>query len=979
MTRPESAGPAGPAGPDDPTVPRRGARESRRTGATPAPRTGRVAPSGRTRPTRPIRPTSDVQPGSADSPDDPTLNRRSRGAVPSERNLQVSGADTQGDRQMGITARASQSAAPITRAAISRDSGPGVGRFAVRQELGRGGVGVVSAAHDPELRREVAVKVLLDARPEDVAAFLEEAQITGQLEHPNIVPVYDLGRDDRRQPWLAMKLVRGRTLRQIIADCKSSGAHSTLGDLQTDGRLEILQKVCDAIAFAHSRGVIHRDLKPENIMVGEFGEVLVMDWGLARAIGHQDTNPSHQPVSTSRRDTGGQMTMVGDVFGTPSYMPPEQADGRTDDVDERSDVFAVGAILYAMLVFEPPYSGRNVQTILARAARRDCLPPRRRAPGNRIPRELDAITMKAMAADPADRYATASELKADIGRYLGNLSITARRDGLAARAIKWVRRHPTSAMASALLVMFGLVGGMLWINQQAAVERAQLVAELEKQRYAGLQENVREIVQQRRDVACQRWLDGYASRRTGMSEAEYFRRMGRDQVDEMIRDFERVLTAGEKASAIYYDDQDYFYLGTLYAFGVNKPAVALPYFDQALALKESVSARANRAEVRVLLGDMEGALADYDKALELGGESAQLLSNRAIVLQKAGRHEAARADVDRAMVLDTTAWRAVQTSGELYLAAGKLQDAIREYDRALKLRPDYSLALSGRARARMLSGDMDGALEDADRALQLEDSAALRETRATVRSRLGDHQGALDDYQREDALDPGNPATHHNMALELEALGRMEEAMREYNRALELKPTQVDSLLNRGVVRAQNGQTAEALADFDAVLAIDSRNCAALCNRAYVWETRQQFDRATTDYNRALDINPDHANARNGRALIRYRAGDLDGALEDSNVAVRNAPDNIQYLVNRGAIHSKRTEHRAAIVDFEAALRINPDIWMAWANIGAAKSELQDRAGAIEALREAWTRCPDANMRSRLAQSIASLGGDPPR
>jgi formylglycine-generating enzyme required for sulfatase activity len=253
-----------------------------------------------------------------------------------------------------------------------------LGRFEVTGEIDRGGMGAVLRAHDAQLDREVAVKVLLDrhaARPDLRARFVEEAQIAGQLQHPGVVPVYELGGLTGGRPYFAMKLVKGRTLAELLA---------TRQDLAQDlpHLLAMFEQVCQAVAYAHSRRVLHRDLKPSNVMVGAFGEVLVMDWGLAKVLDETPTEPNPAapapPVSmirTRRGESGARehdsRTEAGSVMGTPAYMPPEQACGVVEQLDERCDVFALGAVLCEILTGQPPYVAPENGRVLSLAAQGD--------------------------------------------------------------------------------------------------------------------------------------------------------------------------------------------------------------------------------------------------------------------------------------------------------------------------------------------------------------------------------------------------------------------------------------------------------------------------------------------------------------------------------------------------------------------------------------------------------------------------------
>ncbi len=300
--------------------------------------------------------------------------------------------------------------------------------------IAQGGMGAIVDAQEKLLRRKVAMKIMLHTgSQQDLLRFIEEAQITGQLEHPNIVPVYELGVDEQEQVFYTMKLVRGTTLHQVL-QLIDNGAPGIAEKYPLSTLLTIFQKVCDALAFAHSKGVIHRDLKPANVMLGEYGEVLVMDWGLARASGRNEaagTEPERTLVRSARQEETEMRTMVGMVLGTPQYMPPEQARGETDKFDARTDTYSLGAILYHMLTLEPPISGDDIDQLLQSVSEgkvaahvADTGPRRvqsthtlRHIPDGKIPEPLAAITRKAMAMERGDRYPTVKELQAAVQAF----------------------------------------------------------------------------------------------------------------------------------------------------------------------------------------------------------------------------------------------------------------------------------------------------------------------------------------------------------------------------------------------------------------------------------------------------------------------------------------------------------------------------------------------------------------------------------
>ncbi len=320
--------------------------------------------------------------------------------------------------------------------------GPNLGmRYAYQDEIGRGGQGTIISAFDRDVGRIVALKILREDASKSMnllERFLGEAQVTGQLEHPNIVPVHDMGRLPNGTVYYTMKRVEGRSLDQVLRGLRKADPEIT-ARYNRIRMLSILQQVCLGMEYAHARGVVHRDIKPANIMLGDFGEVLILDWGLAKVIGQQDEGIAPEmeeerellPVELSE---GAQLkTRDGYVQGTPPFMAPEQAKNERDRIGPWSDVYAIGGILYQILTQKLHFHGKNPRDVMIRCVEEDPIPPTERAPHLRVPDELNDICMKSLARNPDERYRSAREMSEEIGAFLEG---TKRREAAQKRVVE---------------------------------------------------------------------------------------------------------------------------------------------------------------------------------------------------------------------------------------------------------------------------------------------------------------------------------------------------------------------------------------------------------------------------------------------------------------------------------------------------------------------------------------------------------------
>lgn len=637
-------------------------------------------------------------------------------------------------------------------------------RYRIEGEIARGGMGAIFEVFDEDLRRKLAMKVVLGESGGDDGAqastpraastarltrFLEEAQVTGQLDHPGIVPVHELGIDAQGQAFFTMRLVHGRDLSEIFAKVDRGEDGWSLARA-----VGVLLKVCEAMAYAHSKGVVHRDLKPANVMVGQFGEVYVMDWGLARVLHAADRHDvrvqSDAPAATERaagskgKDSSTLLTMDGDVLGTPSYMPPEQARGELAAIDERSDVYAVGAMLYRLLAGRAPYDEPTLSTsavvVLTHILSRPPTPLAVCAP--QASPELVAICEKAMAREKAERYASMLLLAEDLRAWSEGRVVAAYEAGAWAEARKWIRRNRALSFAAAAAIL-ALVGGLsasLWMG-----ERARSNAVLAEERRVAAEANAKEATRQARvaeevnSFLNDDLLAAIAPEHEGAEVTV------RQVLDKAAKNLEGRFKDEPSVEAALRTT-----IGTSYA-KLGDFDAALEHVERAMALRESdaLASESERCEtmlrtawVRRGVGRMQEAIDLYEEVIERL-ESAPMLDSKGI---STARNDLALALVD----------------------VGRMDDATEQLEQAVALSeaqlgpndPQTFVAISNLAR------------HESDR--------GMYETALARLESIVPRQRALIGARHPDAI-----ASLSNLAVVLLEAGRTEDAIRTSDEALE--------------------------------------------------------------------------------------------------------------------------------------------------------------------------------------------------
>ncbi len=647
-----------------------------------------------------------------------------------------------------------------SRSQTARDAGETpfprqLGHFELLEPLGEGGVGVVYLARDTELNRTVAVKFLrpeLQSQRTAVVRFVTEAQITGQLQHPGIPPVHQLGRLADGQPYLVMKLVKGQTLRQLLRQRSDPG--EDLGRF-----VAVFEQVCHAVGYAHAHRVIHRDLKPSNVMVGAHGEVQVMDWGLAKVLDEEPQPPATraappavepEPTAIETPVRHGSVTMTGQAVGTPAYMAPEQAGGEVHKLDPRCDVFGLGAILCEILLGHPPYTGQDPHEVLLKAVRGDLQAVFAELDHCGAEAELVRLCKQMLAFDPRQRPPDGNAVAQAVADIRQRAEQRARRAELEraqalAREAEARRRRRLVLGAAAAIILLLAVGiastgyGLLQAKRQQRIAEAQRALALQHQQEAQRQRQLAEANFRRaaaeRDARTQALREAVLALDT-TTDRVVEQQLARSALSEENRRFlQRLIRHFQRLAQLSGDDRDSL---RIQALGHGRVGSILHLLGEAEPARRSLE-QAARLYDRLLEQEPE------DETFRRG--QARVLNNLAILLAEQGQGAEAEA---------------------------LLQRCVELLQAALKRRPD-----PGTARELALAWNTLGATLAGARQLDRAE-AACRQALRLARKYLG---GERQDPQTQDAL----ARLHLSLAMVLLAQGKRDEAHRHLEQSLSMR------------------------------------------------------------------------------------------------------------------------------------------------------------------------------------------------
>jgi tetratricopeptide (TPR) repeat protein len=830
-------------------------------------------------------------------------------------------------------------------------------RYSLTRVHADGGLGRVWLARDKDLNREVALKEIRPDQamhPEAWRRFLREAQVTGQLEHPNIVPVYELGRrpeDD--QPFYTMRFVRGRTMRQAIADYHQHRIQRKLDPLELPGLLQTFVSVCQAIAYAHSRGVIHRDLKPENVVLGGFGEVLVLDWGLAKTVDELDHADDLPRVAISD-EADGALTRTGSRLGTPSYMSPEQASGRLELIDARTDVYGLGAILFEVLTGNPPHEGATTNEVLSRII--DGPTPLARSVEPTVPRPLEAISSRAMAKARTDRYGSASDLATDVQRWLADEPVSVYREPCVHRIRRWVKRNrtPVAAVAAASFVALILAtAGQLWIARQRGLRMEAVTRKAELALQDARRKRASAVTAPVVDLAV--WNDAIAAARrtedliSNDEVAAATRAAVKEFVGLLTTEHERVRTTSEAEA------KDRLMLERLAEirthrggeFDAGDPEAE--YFQAFQDYGIDVDRRPTKSVAEQIRNRPLSVATELIAALD---DWAEIRGRRA-----AGRSGGLRL-IAAATEADTDAWRN-RLRSELLRPKQERRSAVRELAAS---RPE-SLPVPS---VLLLAQALVGLNEHRAAVAVLREGQQRHPTELWINYDLAIALEIAEPEKREDvvrfltAARALRPDTAHKLAHALQDRGEIDAAVAMFRDLARRRPDVSTHHMCLAIALQDLGNTTEALAAIDLAVEAGKQATSAHPNDAevhgklgtvfYVRENLVEkggsaqaiapppplgpvplgpvptrFESAIAELRRAVALNPRYAEAHHSLGLIFHALRQYDTAADAYRTALYINPNLAVAHAALGNLYSASGDLDEAIAEYERALVLNPD------------------------------------------------------
>ncbi|MDF1662023.1 MAG: tetratricopeptide repeat protein, partial [Planctomycetota bacterium] len=801
--------------------------------------------------------------------------------------------------------------------------------FKVLGVLGEGGMGKVLKVRDERLGRLAALKLLVSKKQSEQSKelFVRESQIMSWLDHPSIPPVYEWGCTAEGEHYLLMRLVDGATLSEKIEECHNKGTVSK-ADRRT--LLENLVKVTEAVAYAHSMGFLHRDLKPDNIMVGPFGEVLLMDWGLAKDMQGRLKNIEGKVLEAANEGKlNSGLNEKSKMVGTVGYMSPEQAN--SEKTDQQSDVFALGVILTRLLSNQDAIHGENSQQMLFATVAGRIKGPRQLLKG--VPRELDSLAVKAMALRKEDRIQSAEAFGEELKAYLAGQKLSVHNYSLVERLSLWIRNHVTLAFVALLLILLISLSGFLraWIEQSKVEAQKSLSAAEEKTREKALA-----LEKEKNDLIVAEQEKGFAKRAANRAKKvlDLFnqakelgrRELKKKKVQGLVE--EAVELAGRNETALMTAADVYDKAGLIEPLKrvleevVEKhprALAALYYLHWIEVRNDSLSKERYWRETPYLKRFIE-------ESNKVGDVNEYTLMAKALEFEKAGKYKEALRVYDRIEGMNSQFLTVFYARGTLYGEQLKdMKKAISDFTRAIEMSPNFLRAYWSRGLCFYYLEQFEKSLADFEYMLSIDaKNATALYWKSLMLTRLGRNSKALSNAELGVRLYPEDFQQHLKLSQAYVGLKKWKKALECCQKANELKPNNAEVYQDLGIVYDGLGQLDKAMEAWQKSVDLNPDWYASRYSRALGFYKKGMFQFALKDCNQSLKLNGNQAFAFRLRGLIYMKLGAEKEAFDNLNAALKLRSEFAEPYLDRAGIHLVMKHYKLSLSDCEIFKRLSP-------------------------------------------------------